>query len=40
MLSSKNEKGKEEVILNTPTQLWNFLIRLEKEKNNENKNKK
>ena len=40
MLSSKNEKGKEEVILNTPTQLWNFLIRLEKEKDGENNNKK
>jgi hypothetical protein len=34
MLSSKHKKEKEEVIIDTPTQLWNFIVRLEKEKQN------
>jgi hypothetical protein len=34
MVSSKHKKEKEEVIIDTPTQLWDFIVRLEKEKQN------
>jgi hypothetical protein len=34
MVSHKDKKEQEEVIINNPSQLWDFLVRLEKEKQN------
>tara|TARA_R110000868_G_scaffold230537_3_gene483717 strand:+ start:1289 stop:1696 length:408 start_codon:yes stop_codon:yes gene_type:complete len=34
MLSHKDKKEQEEVIINNPSQLWDFIVRLEKEKQN------